>query len=173
MGGTMEHLNYVFFEEYKRLNKLCGELYNDPAGVTCYIDHMKHITRKEYHSIPNWQTDLEHLIRFRHIRNNLAHTEGAFKEKSCTQNDINWIRNFYNRIMNQTDPIAMLHRNSISGQIPYPINQRTNHLADRQMKSQTGEENKAFYWIVTVFVIAAILFLSMIPVVLFGMSKFL
>lgn len=106
----MNDLNYIFFEEFKKLDKLCSELYQAPNGVTHYIDDMKAASWDDCRYIPNWKTDLKELIRLRHIRNHLAHTEGAFLENICTPNDINWIRNFHQRIMNQSDPLAMLNQ---------------------------------------------------------------
>ena len=61
-------------------------------------------------TVSNWRNDLEQLKRLRHIRNDLAHTQGAFSENLCSQQDIDWIHDFYNRILQQTDPLAMRHR---------------------------------------------------------------
>lgn len=108
----MNNLNYVFFEEFKRLDKLCGELYKVQYGITCYIDDMKSVSEKDYRYISNWKSDLEQLRRLRHIRNHLAHTEGAFNEEVCIQSDIDWLRNFHKRILNQTDSLALLYQNS-------------------------------------------------------------
>ncbi len=106
-------MNYVFFEEYKHLEKLCREMYDSYEGVTSYIDDMKKVSFRDYSNIPNWRTDLEQLHRLRHIRNNLAHTEGAFYEQNCTQEDVDWVKDFYRRIMAQSDPLSVLKKNSV------------------------------------------------------------
>ena len=67
----MNHLNYTLFEEYKLLDKLCSEIYDDPHGVTRYIEDMKKVSPSIYRHLPNWQIDLEHLKLIRHIRNYL------------------------------------------------------------------------------------------------------
>ena len=72
---------------------------------------MKDVPYSNYRDIPNWEDDLSQLKKMRHIRNNLAHEEGAFAKKVCTQNDIRWIQTFIKRIMNQSDPLAIQHRN--------------------------------------------------------------
>ena len=90
----MDNLNHVLFEEFKHLDKLCGELYGDQRGVSHYIDDMKVVSGSVYQYIPNWKEDLDRLIRIRHIRNYLAHTEGAFNEDMCTPKDIEWSREF-------------------------------------------------------------------------------
>ena len=81
----MNHLNYTLFEEYKLLDKLCSEIYDDPHGVTRYIEDMKKVSPSIYRHLPNWQIDLEHLKLILHIRNYLAHTQGAFDETVCTE----------------------------------------------------------------------------------------
>lgn len=106
----MNNINYDFFDEYKKLEKLCNEMYNAHNGVTLYIDNMASVPYSNYCNIPNWESDLNQLKRLRHIRNNLAHVEGAFHETICTQNDIEWVIAFYKRILNQSDPLAMQHQ---------------------------------------------------------------
>lgn len=129
----MNSLNYIFFEEYKHLEKLCREMYRDKDGVTNYINDMEKAPLWDCANIPNWKTDLEQLKRLRHIRNNLAHTEGAFDEQTCTQADIDWIKNFYNRIMKQFDPLAVLHQKSMAKNTAA----RQNYNAQNSMPKQT------------------------------------
>lgn len=138
----MKNLNYVFFEEFKHLDKLCGEIYNTKNGVSSYIEDMK---AKEIYNcsyIPNWESDLTHLIQYRHIRNQMAHTEGAFDTENCKQKDIDWVRNFYGRVMNQSDPLALLHNKSqIKGK---KIGTKRSHTHKRQevRESQNKGRNK-------------------------------
>lgn len=106
----MRKVNQDFFEEYKRLDKLCGEIYYVSCGITSYIDNMKNEAWYGNQYILNWEKDLKNLIRLRHTRNYLAHTEGAFDEKVCTQEDIEWLQNFYKRILSQSDPISLQYQ---------------------------------------------------------------
>ena len=108
----MNNLNLIFLEEYKQLDKLCGELYDGQPGVTSYINDMKNVDWNDVHEISNWKADLNDLKRLRHIRNHLAHTEGAFNENLCTSEDVNWVKDFRNRILRQTDPLALLAKHS-------------------------------------------------------------
>lgn len=104
----MNNLNLIFLEEYKQLDKLCGELYDGQPGVTSYINEMKNVNWNDARDIPNWKSDLNELKRLRHTRNHLAHTEGAFDENLCTNEDVNWVKDFRNRILKQTDPLSLL-----------------------------------------------------------------
>lgn len=108
----MNNLNFIFLEEYKQLDKLCSELYDGQPGVTSYINEMKSMNWNDAREISNWKSDLSDLIRLRHIRNHLAHTEGAFDEKLCTSEDVNWVKAFRDRILKQTDPLATLRKKS-------------------------------------------------------------
>jgi len=100
-------LNNLFLEEYKKLDKLCREMYSSEKGVTAYIDDMKSILSYESRNIPNWDVDLKKLIELRHIRNQLSHEVGTFNSAMCSQADIYWLRDFYNRIMSQDDPLSI------------------------------------------------------------------
>lgn len=135
----MDNLNFIFFEEFKHLDKLCGELYDvEKDGVTSYIDDMKSVVQYDYRQIPNWKQDLEQLIRMRHIRNNLAHAPGAFDEESCTQKDINWVQDFYERILHQLDPIAMLYqKNKEQGQALENQKINTKNQSSNQLNNDT------------------------------------
>lgn len=109
----MNKINITFFEEYKKLDRLCGDIYQDQHGISHYIDDMKTKSHADSCDIPDWKTDLNQLIRIRHIRNQMAHAEGAFEEELCTQYDIDWIKSFYQRILAQADPCAMLYQNTV------------------------------------------------------------
>lgn len=111
----MNELNFLFLEEFKNLEKICGEIYKvSTGGVTEYINDMKNVSIREYKDIPNWKEDLNDLKRVRHIRNRLAHEQGAFDEITCKQDDIDWIKMFHNRLSRQSDPMAMLNKKKSS-----------------------------------------------------------
>ena len=163
----MGNLNNALFEEFKRLDKLCGEIYGEPHGVSHYINDMRIVSGSDYRNIPNWEEDLERLVRIRHIRNHLAHAEGAFDESACTSTDIEWSRDFYDRILNQSDPLALLHRyyiekqrmkepmssNSFSQASQIPI--QYNMLKDAAEENNIKKDRKktALCWIALLLVI--------------------
>lgn len=105
----MSKLNDEFLEAFKRLDKVCREMYMADKGVTSYINDMENVSQFEALSIANWDTDLRRLKQLRHLRNQLSHEVGTLNEDMCTQNDMDWLRSFYKRIFNQTDPLALLH----------------------------------------------------------------
>ncbi|MCM1308894.1 MAG: hypothetical protein NC223_09885 [Butyrivibrio sp.] len=133
----MNSLNYKFFEEFKHLDKLCGEIYKTEQGITHYIDDMKSRTFAECHNIQGWSSDLNQLLRLRHIRNKMAHEENAFDDEDCTQTDIDWVRGFYNRIINQTDPLAELNKENKTVRASYVSNAQI----DRQIREKSKKHN--------------------------------
>lgn len=163
----MGNLNHVLFEEFKHLDKLCGELYGDQRGVSHYIDDMKDVSESVYRYIPNWKEDLEQLVRIRHERNHLAHTEGAFNEDMCTPKDIGWSKDFQRRILNQSDPLALLHQHLAAKQrmttAKRPVYQpQTPQLSDQyimpnekagEISSNKKGKSNIPWWIVLLFVI--------------------
>lgn len=97
-----------FINEFKHLEKLCNEVYAQQHGVTQYIDEMTQKSRIASGVIYGWDSDLAKLKRVRHIRNNLVHESNY--DIDYDNSDIAFIRDFYNRILNQQDPLALLRR---------------------------------------------------------------
>jgi len=104
----MTELNILFLEEYKNLDRLCQDLYQSMNGVTSYIDHMKNTSSSGQYIVPNWDADLKTLIHLRHVRNQLSHNIGTLYTSLCTQEDIDWLIDFRMRILNTSDPLALL-----------------------------------------------------------------
>lgn len=157
----MDNLNYVFFEEFKRLDKLCGEIYNAQNGVTHYIDDMKTVPGFEYRAIPNWDSDLQQLLRLRHIRNNLAHAEDAFLEETCTQKEIDWLRDFYQRILKQSDPMALRYQNARereekAKQMHVKNKESLQRPSQVYINDQINRKSNTFYWVILVAVVLAL-----------------
>lgn len=158
----MYNLNYVFFEEFKRLDKLCGEIYHSQHGVTSYIEDMKSVSQP---CISNWKSDLEKLIHLRHLRNHLAHTSGAFLENVCTQKDIDFVIEFYNRILSQKDPMALLYKmkksvRPVSKQKQeYEIANMADTTMDGQSHTQSPNRSKSKWVVLGIVLIIIILVL--------------
>lgn len=87
----------------------------------------------------------------------MAHAEGAFSEEVCAQEDIDWIKNFYERILDRSDPIAIIYQNSkVKNEKSAPLcvdDQMENHIDD-----QGDSEMKAVDLLIAFFVIIVILF---------------
>lgn len=99
----------VFIEAYKHLEKLCGEILNDDRRVSAYIDKMIAIPRGSY-LVSGWDNDLKQLKHYRWVRNKISHEPDCTEENMCEPGDTEWLNDFYSRIMNQTDPLALYEK---------------------------------------------------------------
>lgn len=134
----MNNLNYEFLEEYKRLDKLCREMYLSEKGVTAYIDDMKTVLSYERRSVKNWDADLNKLIELRHVRNQLSHEIGTLKNTMCSQEDVLWLKNFYNRVISQTDPLSIYNKSKNSSNFEKRNYKNSTPLVSHQPQRNAG-----------------------------------
>ena len=96
-----------FMQSYKRLDNLCRDM--NGLGVTGYILDMEEIKNAGFY-VSGWEEDYRRLKRYRHIRNQIAHENGADEENMCSAGDAQWIEDFYQSILEQADPLAVYYR---------------------------------------------------------------
>ncbi len=95
-----------FMNSYKRLDNLCRDM--NGVGVTGYIEDMKREPNGAY-AVHGWKDDYRNLKHYRYIRNQIAHDNYADEDNMCTYEDEEWIDCFYQRIMTQSDPLALYY----------------------------------------------------------------
>ena len=105
----MRELNIEFQEQYKRLDKLCKEMYSSNEGVSSYLQDMECTPYSEQYVINNWSAVCKQLKHYRWMRNQLAH-DISIDSDFCEQYDIDWIKNFYESILNGTDPLTLANK---------------------------------------------------------------
>lgn len=98
-----------FLDSYKKIEKICNEIYGENHGLTSYIDDMI-TTPKGSLYILGWDEDLKKLKHYRWIRNRIVHDPGCTEESMCTTADVEWIDNFYLRIMSAKDPLSLYYK---------------------------------------------------------------
>ena len=110
----MSRLNYEFLDEYKRLDNICRDIYGETPdkklGVTLYIEDMDAKANLGAYKVPGWANDYNRLKSIRNMRNELVHSRNSITVNLCSVEDIEFIRSFIVRMFNQTDPIAMLRK---------------------------------------------------------------
>ena len=104
----MKVLNTDIYDEYKRLDKFFSYMFSGRDGVTEYIKQMENAALYRYY-VPTWDEDLRQLKRMRHLRNKLAH-EVEFDADLCTESDILFVKAFYTRLFNCSDPLSIIRR---------------------------------------------------------------
>ena len=93
-------------DSYKHLDKICGEMFNANRGVSAYIDEMTSIFDGNFY-VSSWEEDLKKLKYCRFVRNRIAHDVACTEDNMCSFEDVEWLEDFYSRIMNQTDPLSL------------------------------------------------------------------
>lgn len=101
-----------FMDSYKRLERFCGDASRQRQGVSAYIDEMYSI-RDGAQYVRGWYADLKQLKHYRWIRNKIAHEPDCTEANMCSPADTQWIDDFYDRILNRTDPLS-LYRQAVN-----------------------------------------------------------
>jgi hypothetical protein len=94
-----------FLDVYKRLDNLCKDIFHSDRGISTYIENLEHLRSYQY------ENDYRRLKEYRYIRNQIVHENNVDEEDMYDQDDIRWLEEFYERIMNQTDPLCLHNKN--------------------------------------------------------------
>ena len=96
-------INQKFLGEYLELDKLLCEKFDTKTGVTEYINKLtnaKHAAGRD--------KALHRLIKYRGLRNRIAHEPGALKDiDNITKDDIIWVKSFRKSASKGKDPISV------------------------------------------------------------------
>ncbi len=125
-------LNIEFQEEYKRLDRLCRDCLGSTEGVSEYIRQMDSASWEGQQSVDLWKTDYKSLKHVRWIRNQLAHEVGTLTSNICEQSDLDFVKSFYQRILDSTDSLSLLRKARASR----TANRRIETVADRTSNSR-------------------------------------
>lgn len=155
----MQNSDNEFFEAYKKLEKLCSEIYNCANGVSKYIEEMKKAEISGKYKISDWETFYKNLKHSRYIRNKIAHESGDILYS--TKADVEDVCNIYNSILNQKDPLAVLAKinNSKSKNITKTDNYNYNN------KDEDNYEKNNFKLAVGIFVFGIFIVLLLLVLV--------
>ena len=107
----MDNVNYQFYEEFTKLDRLCSEVYQLDNGVGTYLAEMSAVSAAWAEKVPGWIPDMEQLYRYYVLRKAMAQSSEAFQDTLCAHEDVLWIRQFHQRILERTDPLATLKAN--------------------------------------------------------------
>lgn len=165
----MEPLDNKFFESYKHLDKLCGEIFCCQNGVSEYISQMEK-TPYGRNKVASWDNDYKTLKHLRWVRNQIAHDITG--HLISTQKDLLLAEDFYNRIIKQEDPFAQLRKvqkNSSNVRNKHETRHLDNHYNAphsftefKQSKSDKSGYTGAVFFIIFIFLLLLVFcFLAM------------
>ena len=133
-------LNIEFQEEYKRLDRLCKDYLSSTEGVSEYIRQMETAQMRNRYRVADWDFDYKQLKHIRWLRNRLAHEVGTLDSDICTEDDLEWVKNFYGRIINGADPFSVV-RKAKEAERRRLAQQRK---AERQMQAEENNDSPAY-----------------------------
>ncbi len=122
----MNSIESELFDEYKRVDSICRDMFFADKGVSAYIEQMEMTPTSMRYKFVGWDNDYKQLKHIRWVRNQLAHETGYVE---CTQADVVWLRNFHDRLLNRTDPLAnvvQLEREAQAARIKPNLNPNPN-----------------------------------------------
>lgn len=100
----------TFFEEFKRLETICNDMFSCKSGVTEYITRMEQSADRGRVFVDGWDADYKALKHLRWLRNQIAHD--ADVAGLCKQEDLTKLRHLHKRVLSQQDPLAVLTKAS-------------------------------------------------------------
>lgn len=148
-----------FIDSYKRLEKLCSEIYGN--GVNSYIEEMYNNPMGSRY-VTGWDEDLKRLKHYKWVRNQISHEPDCTEDNMCEHSDAEWLDNFRSRIMSGSDPLTLYRK------ARYP------HATQKSMQTQKVEYTYPRYTQRSApkttgcltYVISALLVLSVVALIL-------
>lgn len=101
-----------YFDEYKRLDNLCKDMFSVPNGVTTYIETMSECYADACRIVRGWKEEYKKIKYLRHLRNRIVHDS---EQTDCSRADISAVREFYKSLLNQEDPLALYRKAKSKG----------------------------------------------------------
>ena len=112
----MQEQDNLFFEEYKRLDRLCADMYGSQTGVKDYLSDMESQASMGRYYIPSWEADYKMLKHVHWVRNQIAHNPGTYEFSEAL--DSRFVNEFYSRILSGEDPLTQLRKKTKVQQKP-------------------------------------------------------
>ena len=148
----MQKIEIEFLDEYKKLDKLCQDMYAASQGVTEYINRMEVLSNEGRYLIDKWNTDYYTLKHLRWLRNTIVHN---LEETDCSLEDLQSLKEFYQQILNRKDSLALLYmmKQKLSTKEKLSIHQDKQILENVRYKKQ----NRRNLFNITIVLIIAVL----------------
>ncbi len=109
----MKSADMKFLEAFKRLEAVCNDLFSCQSGVSEYITQMEQAEVRGKASVPDWNDDFKRLKHLRWVRNQIAHSPDT--EQLSKSEDLSELQDFYDRVLSQKDPLALLEKSKKAG----------------------------------------------------------
>ena len=160
----MHERDNLFFEEYKRLDRLCADLFSCREGVKEYLAQMEQAERQGRALVPSWTADFVSLDHVRWIRNQIAHSPAVLPISE--EIDIAFIQAFYERILRVQDPLSLLRKEELAGQkLRAPrggARKKTIRNSQRQSPPPAEGQKKALLFLIGIVILLLFILLYLV-----------
>lgn len=106
----LTQLDTLFFEQYKQLDTVLCDMLKTDKGVSEYIAAMENVPEHDRKNVAGFDADYRTLKRLRWVRNQIAHDVNSALDGFCRPEDLTNLKGMYQRVMNQSDALAVLYR---------------------------------------------------------------
>ena len=103
----MDNIHIELLEEYKYVDAICRDMLGTKKGVSAYIEQLDETPMTVRYWITEWNDEYRQIKHIRWLRNQIVHSTGNVE---CTQSDLDWLKDFHNRLLTQQDLLAKAHR---------------------------------------------------------------
>lgn len=103
----MTPLEIEYFDEYKKIDRICKDMDSSYIGLTSYIDRMYNMYEYGLRYVGTWEDDLKVLKRLRRVRNSIAHDD---EQSICNERDLRDLKQFHDDLLSLSDPLAIINR---------------------------------------------------------------
>lgn len=142
----MYNINIAFLEEYKKLDALCKDMFGGMDGVSEYIRQIEALPESEKMLCRDTKAVYDRLKNLRWIRNCLAHEIGTWDEEICTEADIEWLKNFCDRILAINDPLAFICKVKRARESDRKTPAGSSRNMPEKVVADSGDGNRASLW---------------------------
>lgn len=106
----MKKRDIEFFDQYKKMDLIIGEMLSCNNGVSEYIRQMEQTAFSLQKKVETWDSDYKTLKHLRWVRNKIAHETNSEIESVSTQKDITSLTEFSKKLSNGKDPLSIIHK---------------------------------------------------------------
>ncbi len=149
----MKELETDFLEEYKVVDRICGDEYLSQNGMSEYILQMEEARETGRGFIPSWDGYYRTLKRLRRIRNQIVHDSYG---SECSEQDLEDLKAFHKDLISIEDPLALLGKyERRSGSVE---DKQVDDASDAPSDEQESESGILFYILFGILAAVAIVF---------------
>lgn len=148
----MTDVEMRFFDEYKKLDALCKDMYAFEKGVTDYLNNMEENFQQGTHTVRGWDRDYRAIKRLRHIRNLIGHEAG---DSGCREADYLELQKLHLRFLRREDSLALLKKAEYNAEKDAAFAAAPQQTLRRKAKGQSALRMAAVILLLFVIALAA------------------